>query len=1240
LPATASKSLSSQDDPRLVRALEEYLASLEAGAAPDKGAFLARHPDIAGPLAQCLDGLDFIRTAGCQARAPLPVPSLPTSAHPADIQPEAPLGDYRLVREIGRGGMGVVYEAVQMSLGRRVALKVLPFASTLDAKQLQRFKNEAQAAAHLHHQNIVPVYATGTERGVHFYAMQFIEGQTLASLISELRRQAGLEIPEGQAPTGPAEEAVREFVSGRWAPSAVHLPTAGPYQASPAAETATPPAAALSTERSLRGAPFYRTVATLAVQAAEALEHAHQMGVVHRDIKPANLLVDPRGNLWITDFGLAHCQSQAGLTMTGDLVGTLRYMSPEQALAKRVNIDQRTDIYSLGVTLYELLTLEPAYAGSDRQELLRQIAFEEPKRPRKINKSVPVELETIVLKAVEKNPADRYATAQELADDLRRFLEDRPIRARRLTLLQIMRKWARRHQAVVSTASAAGAVLLAVLAGSIGWVARDAAARRAQTERLVTSALEESASWQEQRRLLETLSAARRAEGLLAGADVDQALRQRVRARLADLKLLDRLENIRIEQLTAVKDGNFDLQGADALYGQTFRDAGLDVEALPPNEVGQRIAASTVAAELAAVLDQWASARVGNRGVDDSSWKDLLRIARLADPDVWRTRLREALERLDGQALRSLASSEEVFDLAPATLFLLGDAFQAAEQTRTQVEVFLRKAQRRHPNDFWLNINLWQHFAYMQPPQTEETLRFATVAAALRPDSPGAHLNLANALNAKGQLDEPIAEYGEAIRVKKDYAEAHCNLGNAVREKGLLDEAIGEYSEAIHIKKDYAEAHNNLGIALYNKGKFDEAITEIREAIRIKDDYAEAHHNLGVALADKGQFDEAIAEQLKALRIKDDYAEAHNSLGVALAGKGQFDEAIAEHHQAIRIKEHFAEAHNSLGVALAGKRQSDEAISEYRKAIRIKKDFADAHTNLGNALEEKGLLDEAIAEHRKAIRIKEGAGFHNNLGSALFAKRQLDEAIAAFRDAIHIKEDCAEAHCNLGLALQHKGQFRESIEELRRGHELGSRNPSWPWPSAQLFRQAQELANLDDRLSAILEGKDQPKNAAERLSFAKLCQKPHRQQHAAAARFYEQAFDAEPNLAEDVRARHRYNAACAAALAGCGQDKDADKLDAKERASLRQKALDWLRADLDAWGLMLRKEPDNARPVVVEKMRHWQADADFSGVRGAEALSKLPEAERQLWEKLWDDVGNMVARAHGKTTPQKKSGAK
>jgi tetratricopeptide (TPR) repeat protein len=220
--------------------------------------------------------------------------------------------------------------------------------------------------------------------------------------------------------------------------------------------------AALSTERSANSPAYFRSLARLGVQVAEALDHAHQQGIVHRDIKPPNLMLDARGKAWVTDFGLAHIETNASLTMTGDLLGTVRYMSPEQALAKRIVVDHRTDIYSLGVTLYELLTLQPVFAGKDRQELLRQIAFEEPRPLRRLNKSIPAELETIVLKAMAKNPAERYATAQELADDLQRFQEDKPIRARRPTVFQRVRKWSRRHKPVVVSGVVSAMVLLVV----------------------------------------------------------------------------------------------------------------------------------------------------------------------------------------------------------------------------------------------------------------------------------------------------------------------------------------------------------------------------------------------------------------------------------------------------------------------------------------------------------------------------------------------------------------------------------------------------------------------------------------------------------------------------------------------------------------------------------------------------------------------------------------------------------
>ncbi len=426
---TESKAADIRDD-ILAELFDELTNRLQAGEAVDIEPYLRRYPEYEATLKSFLPAIEILVGLGRSTHSSRPHNN---SVAPPSASELGALGDFQLLRELGRGGMGIVYEALQLSLNRRVALKVLPFATALDAKQLQRFKNEAQAAACLHHQHIVSVYGVGCERGVHFYAMQFIEGQTLADLIRELRQRGGLDDAEGASRKAVTDSTLRT-------------------------------AAALTADLSDKPSVHFRAVARLGMQAARGLEHAHQFGVVHRDIKPANLLLDQRGDLWITDFGLAHCQSQVGLTMTGDMVGTLRYMSPEQAMAARVPIDQRVDIYSLGATLYELLTLQPPFGGSDRRELLRQICFEEPRPLRRINKEIPEELETIVLKAMAKSPGDRYASAQDLMEDLERFLEHKPIRAKRPTVLQRAKKLTRRHQGVTVTAGiAAGLVLLLVV---------------------------------------------------------------------------------------------------------------------------------------------------------------------------------------------------------------------------------------------------------------------------------------------------------------------------------------------------------------------------------------------------------------------------------------------------------------------------------------------------------------------------------------------------------------------------------------------------------------------------------------------------------------------------------------------------------------------------------------------------------------------------------------------------------
>ncbi len=421
--------------------LAEIVERLQAGERVDLDLLCGDAPEFREELERLLPTLeavvDFEQSLGSK-----------THLDVADVHPVlGTLGDFRILREIGRGGMGIVYEAEQVSLGRRVALKILPLAGTLQPQQLRRFQNEARAAATLKHPHIVGVYSVGVERGVHYYAMELIEGQSLAEAIAALQNHA--------------------------APAAQPAETYG--------LTDTVPVAALSTARTANPLDYYRRVSQLMSDAAAAIDFAHNQGIVHRDIKPGNLLIDANLSISVTDFGLARLESDAGVTLTGDVLGTLRYMSPEQAAGKPGLVDFRTDIHALGATLYELLTLHVPFSSEDRVGLLQQITHDAPAALRHLDARIPVDLETIVGKAMEKDPADRYGSAADMAADLRAFVTHRPIAARPPSFANRTQKWVRRHAKLV--AAAIGVLLLALCGLTIGTVLLSSARQVAERHR-------------------------------------------------------------------------------------------------------------------------------------------------------------------------------------------------------------------------------------------------------------------------------------------------------------------------------------------------------------------------------------------------------------------------------------------------------------------------------------------------------------------------------------------------------------------------------------------------------------------------------------------------------------------------------------------------------------------------------------------------------------------------------------
>jgi superkiller protein 3 len=826
------------------------------------------------------------------------------------------------------------------------------------------------------------------------------------------------------------------------------------------------------------------------------------------------------------------------------------------------------------------------------------------------------------------------------------------------------------------------AVVIA-LAGSAVWFGQWKATRRAETDRAVTAALTQAETlvaegdkqidhperWQAAAQL--ALAAQEKAEELFAAGEGSDELAGRARQvraavdeALTDSRLLVELDRIRLEAAAVVKEGNYDVAWAASQYAKALADYGIDVAA--PETAAARVRGSRLREALVAALAVWM--RVTK---DTEERQRVQKVYQLVLPvDSLRPRLMAAVRRRDGAELVKLEKEPAFQDLPPATLVILAKDLAVVKEWAA-AERLLRAGLERKPGDFWLNHDLGILLVDQEPPRAEEAVLYLAVAMALRSDSPAAHNNLGFALRKKGdlegairryravlkldplaayahanlgvalaeqnKLDEAILPYKEAIRLKPNFAEAHYNLGNALKAKGLLSEAIDAYKTAIHIKPEYAEAYGNLGQALYEQKKLDEAVKALRQAIHLRPNDHKGYTNLGIALKSQGKLAEAEMEYRKAIRLEPNDYQTRTNLGMLLTKRGQFAKAEEQFRQAIKDKADYGNARRELAFVLAKQNKFREAVAACQEATRLNPKDQIAYCNLGDYLRKLSKFAEAEGALLEAIKIKpDFPAAHYNLALVFHQQGKLVAAEAEYRKTLDLDPQDAEAHCNLGLVLMKQGKFAAALPELRRGHELGSRRAHWHYPSADWLRAAERLAELDAKLPKILEGEVAPANASESAQLGWLFQQPYKQLNAASARFYAAAFEAEPKLAEDPHTGNRYEAARAAALAGCGQGKDAAKPDERERTRLRQQARTWLRADLAAWRKLLAGDYAKVRPVVRQTMQHWLANTDFAGLRDPTPLAKLPEAERHDWQTLWADVQELFARAGEKSSWQEK----
>jgi tetratricopeptide (TPR) repeat protein len=1185
---------------------------------------------------------------------------------------------FRVLRPHAQGGLGAVFVALDTELHREVALKQILDDHADDPVNRQRFLLEAEITGGLEHPGIIPVYGLGTYGdGRPYYAMRFIRGDTLKRAIERFHADRGLRGNPGRSASGGLElrKLLRRFLD-----------------------------------------------------ACNAIDYAHSRGVLHRDIKPGNVLLGRHGETLMVDWGLAKTMGKSELrseertlvpssalgnmqTLPGSALGTPAYMSPEQAEGNLDRLGPRSDVYSLGATLYCVLTGRPPFVGNPG-EVRRAVQQGEFPSPRAIDPTVDRALEAVCLKAMAPRPEDRYDSCRALADDLERWMADEPVSAWREPITRRLRRWARRHRPTVTGAA------VALVAGSIGLAAAATIylqERHAQAGRLDLALREvnllrgqaladpegDPVKWHA------ALQAVKRAQDLL-GPLIDTALQRRVRllgdqvaisaqAAERDARLVREAVDIRSAEADD-PDGSV----SDAAYARAFRDAEIDLDKLGPEVAGAKIRGRPVGVALAmtAVLDEWAARRRRARPTDTEAWKRLVATARAADSEPTRDRLRRLWSEPDRKAQRQpliqLAKEADPRSWPPTSLMLLSGALDAVGEREAAADL-LRRAQAEHPGDVWVNYYLARFLEGFHTPRTEEAIRYYSVARALRPET--AH-ELAHALEAQhredeavvvfrdltrlrsesprhwfclgrllkkrgdreiadGALEKAAATIRQAIRLRPDTAADHGILGNVLSSQGKLDLAVVEFREAIRLRPNDPEIHADLGRVLRDQGKLDEAISEYREVIRLDPADSHGHYNLAAALSDLGMLDKAIAEYRESIRLHPAAAGAHYNLGRALGVQGKPAEAMTEYREVIRLTPDHAEAHTNLGGILCDiVRDYEAAAAEFRTAIRIKPDLVEAHANLGIALERQGKLTEAITAFRDAIRLQPGdAGTHFSLARVLgehgkpaeamieyrevirlqpddalaryslagflLQQRKPVEAMTEYREVIRLKPDYAEAHCNLGSALKAIGRYGEALTEFRRGHDLGSKQPGWSYPSAEWVHQAERMAALESRFLAALHGDDKPKDAAEGLDFAHMAYTTKR--FHASARLYAESFGADPNLAGNVTAGHRYAAACAAALAAAGKGVDQHLLSGPEKARWRKQAVEWLRADLVFRTRQVETGKPESAAMVSHKLQHWKADSALGGIRDETAIRALPDDEERACKALWAEVDALLA---------------
>lgn len=1110
-----------------------------------------------------------------------PQPTLADSALPFQLDLPAVGVALRLEGELGRGGMGVIYRAIDPEFGRPVAVKVIAPELATSNSAVRRFLDEAQITGRLQHPGVPPVHRLGTlPDGRPFLAMKLIEGRTFAALLAERGDLGQLLGVFAQ---------VCQTVAYAHAQGVIHRD--------------------LKPSNVMVGA--FGEVQVMDWGLAKVIAPASEPGAV--TVSPIETSVPG---------------SDRPETVAGNALGTPAYMPPEQASGEHHRVTARADVFALGAILCEILTGQPPYSG--RYALLAARACDlADVQPLLAACGADADLVALARRCLAADPAERPADGAVVAEALAAYqhgVEQRLRTAEQERAAAVARSVEERKRWRVQRFLTGAVLLLLCAGGAFAWYAdrqaREQTARISSARRGMTAALDQAEGLlradkpDDAARTLDEVAEQLRTN---AAADESGDLTARLGGVREQLRLLVELDQVRDRLFTFSSGRFFDEKAAQGAFARVFQGHGLTTA--QPAAVAARIEGWAIRDQVLGGLNLWLAV--------EPAHPDLVALLAHLDPDTPRTAWRAAVaaQNADQQA----TSAEQLLQGEHPPRFVAAYAvwFPRAVGLR-----LLRAAWGRHSNSFPLAFAVGTVLRAGSPAEQAEAAGYFRACLGLRPRHSTALNNLGVILVGLGDLDEATARFTDASVSDPHNALARSNLGNALLKRHDLPGAIARFDEALACDNTLPDAHTNRAAALLLSDDPDGAIAACHAALALEPRFAPAHYNLGVILHALGERAEASACWRKAVECDPTYAQAHlnlgnvlleskdargairhyrqalaslpddallhNNLGNALKATGNLDAAIQSYQQSLTLAPRFALAHYGLGMALhvQGK-NADEAARCFRQALALDPTHAPSHNGLGLVLQGKGDLPGATRHFEQAVAHAPGfAEAWNNLGKVCFARKELPGAVRAYRQSLAVQPNDPLVHAAVGLLELELGRFDEASAALTRSHTLSGKPPVFLSPVARSLQEVQRWRDLDQRLPRLLEGAETPASAREYLEFAELCWR-FRQRPAEAVDLYAEAFRLDPALAANLTAYYRYNAACVAV-----------------RAGQRQQAHDWLRADLTAW------LPKRNR---AQELGLWLTDTDLAPVRDPDALARLPDEERRTWEQLWAEVRRAVA---------------